>query len=291
MKKRMFYLLLIIVSTFTLLGCNSFELHDKTEEDGFNAISENPNTESMENVSENSTEANSQNNTLETIFLSDDHFELKQDSITIEYGTQLSDDISEYVIAKDYSNITYEYEESSPTDALVNMVPGTITFTRNYDEQLIMTVNYVDTIPPTIEKTEYTYCTIKLSGRASKDELLLYEDMAPRGVQNQSYQIFDIKEYFGITDNSQCIPSALVIDGISYELDETIPSQTLIPALDYGNHNIIITVYDTVGHTQTFECILHVVKDISPEERELMLSEGYTEEQINVALEEFLTNN
>lgn len=268
--KKYFYLSLTISCMLMLCGCGNSDVTDE--------------------VSESSS---AQGNALESAFLSEDHFELREESITIEYGTPLSDDISEYVIAKDYSIISYECEEISANDALINKVPGKVTFTRDYGEQLIMTVNYVDTISPTIEKTEYTYYTIKLNRDAHYAEGLpvLFENIAPHGVLNPAFQIFDIEEYFGITDNSLCIPSSLIIDGNSYELDETIPSQTLIPAsaFDYGDHNISITVYDTVGHTETFECILHVVKDVSPEEREEMIASGYTEEQINDAVEEFVT--
>ena len=91
MKKKCLYSLLTILSTIMLIGCNSSE----------------PSEEASEPTSV------AQGNALESAFLSDDHFELREESITIEYGTPLSDDISEYVIAKDYAGITCEYEETN----------------------------------------------------------------------------------------------------------------------------------------------------------------------------------
>lgn len=272
MRKKIFYLFLTIVSMAALIGCGG--------------------SNSSEEVSESASAT--QGNVLESAFLSDDHFELREESITLEYGTPLSDDVSEYVIAKDYEGITCKYEEIGYFDYLDGQ-SGYAIFRNIYGDVLTMTIYYTDTTPPTIERTEYTYYTLfKVWG---SDELILGEQMGPgytiddeTGNRIFGYQILNFEEYFGISDNAIWYPSAIIIDGISHELEDYAAKFTIIPAMDYGDHTIILTAYDTAGLTSTFELTLHIVADISPEEREILISEyGYTEEQINAAVEEYVS--
>ena len=269
MKKKILYLFLTIVSVVSLIGCGNSESSEEASE----AVSA------------------TQGNALESAFLSEDHFELREESITIEYGTPLSDDISEYVIAKDYEGITCEYEEIS-TYSLQQGENGMATFTKDSGEQLTMTILYTDTTPPTIARTEYTYYTIQ-SHSAYSSSLYLEEIMAPENLPGQPrfFRPSTFIEFFGIDDNSFAHVSGLSIDGISYELDEEFPAMTTIPALDYGSHTIVITVYDVANSSETFECTLNIVAEISPEERELILSDGHTEEAINTAMETLLNQN
>lgn len=269
MKKKCLYSLLTILGTIMLIGCNSSE----------------PSEEASEPTSV------AQGNALESAFLSEDHFELREESITIEYGTPLSDDISEYVIAKDYEGITCEYEEIRISE-FRDGATGTATFTNTAGEKLSMTVMYTDTTSPTIEQTDYTYYTLHQNGPYTEN-LILLEVIAPE--KNGGEKVFLISnfyDYFGIKDNVYCHDvSFFSINGNSFELDDQYSSLTVIPALNYGDYAIVITVNDYSGHTETFECTLHIVADVSPEEREQLISEGYTEEQINTAVEEFVNQN
>ncbi len=271
MKKKIFYLFLTIVSVVSLIGCG--------------------NSESSEEASE--PVSATQGNALESAFLSDDHFELREESITIEYGTPLSDDISEYVIAKDYEGITCEYEEISAYD-MADGKCGTATFINATGNRLFMDVYYTDTTPPTITQTEYTYYTLY----EDSNNKMLYEKMGP---QRELY--YEIEEYvdgfnfdtfktcFGINDNATCHFSSIWIDNNLFydsETAELTGNWNFIP-LDYGTHSLVITVYDLMGNTETFECTLHIVADVSPEERAEMITNGYTEEQINTAVEEYVS--
>lgn len=272
MKKKCLYSLLTILSTIMLIGCNSSE----------------PSEEASEPTSV------AQGNALESAFLSDDHFELREESITIEYGTPLSDDISEYVIAKDYAGITCEYEE---TNSFHNPLdnPGTATFIKEDGQRLTLTVYYTDTTPPTIERTEYTFYTLHPG-----DNWIVEE----RGTCRYGGENFDVNEFvfnrssmidfFNITDNISINVLSITVDDTvyNYENGNNEYGWDRIEALEYGSHNVIFNVSDNAGHTETFECILHVVAEVSPEEREILISEyGFTEEKINNLVEEFVNQN
>lgn len=273
MKKKCLYSLLTILSTIMLIGCNSSE----------------PSEEASEPTSV------AQGNALESAFLSDDHFELREESITIEYGTPLSDDISEYVIAKDYAGITCEYEEIDAYD-MADGEHGTATFINSTGNRLIMDVFYTDTTLPTIEQTEYTYYTLY----EDSNNKTLYEKMGPkRELYYETEEYVDgfnfdtFKTCFGINDNATYHFSSIWIDNNLFydsETTELTGNWNFIP-LDYGTHSVVITVHDLVGNTETFECTLHIVADVSPEERAEMNANGYTEEQINTAVEEFVNQN
>lgn len=268
MKKNIL-IFFTIVNTLLLIGCTQSGI--------------------MENTTESSS---TPSNTLESLFLSDDYFELREESITIEYGTPLSDDISEYVIAKDYEGITCEYEEIGAYD-MADGEYGTATFINENGDRLYMDVFYTDTTPPTIAQSEYTYYTLY----ESSNNKTLYEKMGPK--RELYYEIeeyvdgfnFDFfKECFGINDNASCHFSTVCIDNTLFydsETTELTGNWNFIP-LDYGAHSVVITVHDLVGNTKTFECTLHIVMDVSPEERADMIAKGYTEEQINTIVEEFV---
>lgn len=272
--KKNFYLLLIISCMLMICGCDNSNVTDEISES-----------------------ASAQGNALESAFLSEDHFELREESITIEYGTPLSDDVSEYVIAKDYEGITCKYEEIGYFDYLEGQ-SGYAIFRNIYGDVLTMTIYYTDTTPPTVTQTEYTYYTLHESASPGTDELILVEQMAPlidsdeAGNYQGVFNVLYFEDYFGISDNVHWFLSSITVDGTSYELYELDPLFTLIPAMDYGDHTIILTAYDAAGLTSTFELTFHVVADVSPEERESLRSwYGYTEDQINAAVDAFINQN
>jgi len=273
MKKKILYLFLTIVSVVSLIGCGNSESSEEASE----AVSA------------------TQGNALESAFLSEDHFELREESITLEYGTPLSEDISEYVIAKDYEGITCEYEEISYNDALEGQA-GNATFINQNSERLTMNVYYTDTTPPAITNTEYTFYALRVN---ASNSIKIIEEKGTTSYGGENFNkdedVFNrgsILDFFGVTDNTNYINTSIVIDNILYDYENTDHSYgwDRIPSLDYGDHTVILNGCDEAGNIATFECKLYIVADVSPEEREWLASEyGYTEEQINTAVEEYVS--
>lgn len=267
-------MLLATLVLFSLIGCKT--------------------SEASEEISETSS---TQGNLLESAFLEDDHFELRQESITIEYGTPLSDDVSEYVIAKDYEGITCKYDEIEYFDYL-NGESGYALFRNSYGDVLTMTIYYTDTTPPTIGLTEYTFCTLHQNAIWRDDKLVLFEKIGTSnygeiGSPEYAFDCSSMKDLFNITDNVGVNIISITVDDTvyNYENHNFDLGWNRIDA-EYGSHKVIFNVSDDAGNTSTFECVLHIVADVSPEEREMLISDyGYTEEEINAAVDAFINQN
>lgn len=235
--------------------------------------------------------SSTQGNVLESVFLSEDHFELREEEITIEYGTPLSEDLSQYVIAKDYEGITCQYEEIPRWD-YEDGKTGTAVFTNENFDHLYLTIHYTDTTAPTIERTEYTYYTLVCNRNGE------IRDIPGTYSQKEEIPTFafdDIKNFYGINDNVYLYIDSITVNGITYEATDDVygGSFTYFPTPGYGEHTIIITTHDKDENNATFECSLNIVMDMSPENFEEYTTEYqyYTEQELQDAIEEYINNN
>ncbi len=295
--KKLLCILLIVTGIFTLIGCNGSCLPGNEP-----AISETE--EFSQNTSSREVASGERDGDLiESLVLSDDHFELRQESITLEYGTPLSDDLSEYVIAKDYSKITCEYKEISRLD-FKNGEFGEAIFTNHNNESLKMYVYYTDTTPPALVQTEYTLYTLCMIDMYSSyfvlSEYSIFESKGNgHSVDDELVYMADTIafQYFGITDNTfdddwnlGVTVNSIIIDNELYdEPENTYTRDIVIPVskLDVGTHNIVINVSDDFGNSSSLSCTLNVVLDFTPEDREIIKSHGYTDADIDAAIERY----
>jgi len=138
MKRKLLTLLLVATALFSLIACTG-----KT-------------------VTKSEEKKSSEKESIETVMLSDDHFELREEEITLEYGEPLNEDLSEYVIAKNYDYITCKYKEIVWTDFVAGD-KGKAVFSNDDGKTLEMIINYTDTTPPTAECHEYTFYSLDVS--------------------------------------------------------------------------------------------------------------------------------
>lgn len=297
--KKLLCILLIVTGIFTLTGCSGSCLPGNEP-----AISETE--EFSQNTSSREVASSERDGDLiESLVLSDDYFELRQESITLEFGTPLSDDLSEYVIAKDYSKITCEYKEISRIDFKYGEF-GEAIFTNHNNESLTMYVYYTDTTPPTITQNEATYYSLKYVVPIRDDFMLdpwyitQNHGARIRNVQISDELIFEADyfafDYFGLTDNTKddstndgVTINSVTLDGVLYEQTTRYHDNHVdIPCskLDAGTHDIVINASDDYGNSASFRCTLNVVLDFTPEDREAIKAYGYTDADIDAAIEE-----
>ena len=225
-------------------------------------------------------------------------FELKEETITMEYGDTLSEDVSAYVTAGNYDEIAYDYSEAyvEHSEFCQGNNLGTATFTNADGENLTMNIVWIDTTAPTISDTEAIWYTID-THFTNKSLLVEY---------SQTTATYII-ELYSPYDNYNCFISKFSLDGeLLYECE---PSETLLidemlstlepnslsilnkweGSIDYGAHELQFELTDYSGNTATYTCTLHVVRDVSPETRQAFLDEGGTEESLNAQIKSILS--
>ncbi len=213
-------------------------------------------------------------------------FELKEDTITLELGESLSEDLSEYIISNSYKNITVDTSNLHNVPVNSTLIPkensGYVVFSNSEGKTLTMTVIYKDTTPPVLEDCEDLYLytiTTRRSSIKDKDnpfndfyeldevpiqpfivELVLKADRAEELITNYSFA------------HTSC--SSLSID--NHSIDDL-----MFYGLPIGVYSITLTLEDACGNLATFDITLHIVKDINPENRKLIKECGYTDQQID----------
>lgn len=269
MKRKLLTLLLVATALCSLIACTN-----KT-------------------VTKSEEKKSSEKESLETVMLSDDHFELREKEITLEYGEPLNEDLSEYVIAKNYDYITCKYKEIVWTDFVAGD-KGKAVFSIDDGKTLEMIINYTDTTPPTAECHEYTFYSLDVSGEnrlSDADSPLFIEKMDCVGPDGAHYfSVDNFEDYYKIDDNVRHYYSSVLVNGVEVELNSKEPLATLIPFtyFKYGINNIEICTYDDSGNTSVHNCTLNIIRDISQESFEYMKEKyGYSEEEIRAGVENY----
>ncbi len=285
MKKKLLLMMMLIVSISLIGGCSLLK-----------AVSNTGNNETKDTQESESEDESEDGGLLDGIKDAvEGKFELKQESITLEMGTELGD-ISEYVIADNYDDITMEvappdgttedgengylryYEQNDWTYLLPN-IPPYITFTRG-EKVLTMNIDWVDTTPPTLESTEVTYYYFY----TKTGEELRFSIPVDVTMNTLRSRITTMKLF----DNS-CLPEdSIEVDNIFLD-GEPVENQKYsggyVMSFDQCEsgevHVIEFTVSDKVGNTAQLTMNMTIIHDVSPEDRQKLLDHGFSDEQIN----------
>ena len=221
-------------------------------------------------------------------------FELKEDTITLELGESLSEDLSEYIISNSYKNITVDTSNLHNVPVNSTLIPkensGYVLFSNSEGKTLEMTVIYKDTTPPVLEDCEDLYLyTIGTLRRSIKDKDNPFNDFYKLNEVHEGHieniigeLILEVDRADELRTNysfSHSFCTSLIIDNQSINLDLPIWSEEY--TFPIGDYPMTLTLEDDCGNRATFDMTLHIVKDISPEQRNLIKECGYTDQQID----------
>ena len=243
-----------------------------------------------------------------------DTFEyVKGDTIELEVGTIIDENnIDQYILSDDYSNITIDDSNvkdyySSNNMELHEGKPSAYYEVSKYNQKedssasLKLYVVWVDTQAPTCDTTDvywYTY-------RIAEGETNTVEFNTTEVKFCLPLPLMDT-EFLGLKDNGpQIIPNEVLIDGrlILYNDDEGYTysestnlsdrsfdilaeeSDMYIPVTP-GDYEIQLNVRDVGNNKSSFTVTLHVVEDLSPEDKEMLNANGISNETIDSAVAE-----
>lgn len=239
-------------------------------------------------------------------------FKLREETITMEYGEELSEDVSTYVTARNYDEVTYDYSNAYPEhdDFILGNNLGTATFT-DPGKELTLNIEWVDTTAPTITNSEITIYgfymmwsdnvmenqfTISellyeagvndaLGGYVTSlsidGELIITEDMVEEHRANNIYS-----QSYGEDGYIYLFGGKIVNCKIGAFYTEPDPNPLLATPrheIDYGDHEVQFTLTDWTGNTSTHTITLHYVRGVSDEELEHY---GLSEEDVTTMIED-----
>ncbi len=277
MKKKLLIMITLVVSISMIGGCSLLKAVSNT--------GDNETKDTQESESEDESKDSGLLDGIKDAVAG--KFELKQESITLEMGTELGD-VSEYVIADNYDDITmevappdgvdedgmefyYHYYDGDEWRHPTPNVPTYVTFSKG-DKALTMNIEWIDTTPPTIEDTEpvdfyFVHLAdtskVKLSYwpwilyNSDGDKIVMTKDNS--GISKLSYSE---KSFNGIEIVKGRIPFENCVDGTTYPYEIVLRD-------DAGNEAVC-----TVDVTVHF--------DVSPETRQKLIDLGYTNPEIDV---------
>ena len=242
---------------------------------------------------------------------------VKGDTIELEVGTTIDENnIDEYILAHDYENITID-DSKIGNFFLSNNVDDYDGSRKHYFEiskyfpdtdstqKLKLYVIWVDTQAPTCDKTDVYWYTYRLVD-GKTDEIEFNE---PEAYGWLPYSIYEY-EFLGLKDNGpQIIPDEVFVNGRSvmyndnefytmvYIKDRTtnLVDYALFPQggeEDYymvvtpGDYELQLNVRDVGNNKASFKVTLHVVEDLSPEDKEILNANGISTDTIESKIAE-----
>ncbi len=237
-------------------------------------------------------------------------FKLREETITMEYGEELSEDVSTYVTARNYDEVTYDYSNAYPDhdDFILGNNLGTATFT-DPGKELTLNIEWVDTTAPAITNSEITiYGFYMMLGGVMADQFSISELLYEAGVNDALGGYVTSLSIDGVP----LITENMVEEDMSdtnigmYNRDDKInifggnivyceigtfytepDSDPLFSfprhEIDYGDHEVQFTLTDWAGNTSTHTITLHYVRGVSDEELEHY---GLSEEDVTTMIED-----
>ncbi len=277
MKKKLLIMMILVVSISLIGGCGLLKNVSGSEQ-------------SNSEDSENSSDSGIINDLREVV---SGKFELKQENITLEMGTELGD-VSEYVIADNYDDITMEaapaeriseegdalYPYAFPGDYntwLTKNVPPYVTFTKG-ETVLTMNIEWVDTTAPVAE-AESNWYMCYVCGDGTELEFETYDSTYYPG------------HMIVMSDNSGMDIEHIEVGDVSFAGRKYEGPVTFNDLIDGEVYPFKCTLTDYCGNSATCEVSVRVVYSITQKDRELLHDNGFSDSEIDSAIDDYKKNH